>query len=155
MIVLVKEFEHPKIIKLTKSVYLRMKGTTNDKNSGIEGKERPLEVEDFDLELRVNRWTSPSHGIQIRGEDYVNFSWDISYTLVALVAFLLIFLGVCVGACCYCYCLYKRLMGIDRKPRLSDNSYVESIKSHSEETDEFGESEARYLQVLSNLQSNY
>ena len=128
-IVSVSQFHKPQIIKLSRSVYIGYKTESKRTENGVNRRKR----DDFDLALRANRWAKQDDLIKIKGRDYVSIKINLNIGLIIWIAILILILLCCLAGCLYCHHLYKKLMGIDKKPRVRDNSYIESIISETAE----------------------
>ena len=92
-VVMVKEFDVPKVIKVEQKINIGLK-------KGIVNKRRKLQVKDLDLRLRANRFTDSKYEVIIKGEDYATFCHKLDpdhhsrpphyYTLLLLYVMLLL-----------------------------------------------------------------
>ena len=129
-IIMVKQYDHPKVVRLENKVMIGLKKSKNSTE-----KDSSFRLDDWDLELRGNRFTDSNYSIKIKGEDYLYVEFDLNYWLAAFLAIMALICSGCVWVCCYCYRMYRKIMGEDKKPRLRKNSYVESIRSEDEEAE--------------------
>ena len=150
-IVRVKQYQFPEVQELKKEVWLEYRGgNTLIHRQGQDQKIRPTinrddirlnqpkrlgtasrKFSDLDFKLRSNRWSSPNHSIFIPANYYAYVKSHISFWAIFLLCLLVCILCCCIGMCLYAYQLYRKFMGLDKKPRLRTNSYVETVKSGS------------------------
>ena len=122
-IVTVKQFHSPMVIKLEKKITLSLKNPT------ISSVAIDINSNDLDLNLRANRFTSSEYSLKQRGQDYAHFTIHINYGLIITLAILALTTACCIGLCCCISQLYRKFMGIDKKPRMRTKSYVSSVES--------------------------
>ena len=123
-IIVVNQFDKPKLVKLEKNIELRLKNWKIGSAEKIN-----WDIENLTLRLRANRFTDPSYSIKMKGEAYADIVVHVDYFLIFFIVIVVLVLGLCIGLCCYLRRLYRRLMGMDKKPRIRIRSYVSSIES--------------------------